>query len=726
VDTLRVFVMSVQWYASYEIMLRTEKLHNCLPRVKSMTSGCKIYRSFPGAYREKAHGVLAFRISNFASQPPPVPLSPPHSSCSRRVTFNTPCKRKRDDGSIVTRQSKLQKRLVFSSSGHDSIVTRQSKLQKRLTFSSLQRQNIQIFPKLSHNVPPKMFNPYNSLKHQMVPNMCYINSVLQLLVSSDVCINHCNNIKGPLKNVLSCMRAWRCSTNEMDGLLSHDAFQGDNRKFTLGSMECAMEFMNWCVDEIKLHDKSAAVTLTHIEQRCTTCKQSCLAVVRGGPRGHGNASCFISVNGNITDHGDTDVRVQNCWQDDCPSVKSLSENVVQFREIRKHGDILIYRWKLPCISLQLQNYLCLTVKGQRNSKRRKYQLCGFTVFDQQKQHYTTYRYVADTLYHCDDHYIGKSNHTLTFPSADKHCVLAIYEMIDVNTKDVATQAVTECLSKCVTRPSLGKRGNLRVPIPSLISTSVEPATVTGDVSPRRRWTAVHGDGFCWIYAFLVAVGMLHTSDFPHGNLTLGPPSAKARQLSRAIAPYAFPANANIIYPEYEDGHCSRMGTFGGDSNFMNLLKRIRPSFRFFILDHTHTWVRRALVMREPHNNHAGPHYGTDLPSLRGNQASDTYLVNFENGYGAPRLQMIHDATAALPHDKYVLRDDTDVVICWESANHFNALSRSTPELQTKSFLDTIINSPELISMLFPPSNDTMYDCRESDSDMEIVSPDIGE
>ena len=702
VKTLQVYVTSVHWYKSYELMLTIEKLHNCLPTANSVEEGCQIYRSFPGAYREKTHGVLAFRISTVVNQTPTAPLTPPRTSCSQRVIFNSPCKRKRDDNGIVSRQSKLRNRLVFSSA---------------------QQENTQILSRVSHNVPPQMANPYNSLKHPMVWNMCYVNSVLQLLASSNTCINQCSNIKGPVANVLSSMRSRRCSASKMDCLLSHDVFQGDKKMFTLGNMNCAIEFMNWCVEEIKLHEKLAAVTRTLIEQTCTTCKRTCLAEVKGGPYGRGNASCIILVKGNITDHSDTDERIQTCWRgNDCPSVNSPSANVVRFREIRLHGEVVIYRWNAPCVQLQLQQYLCLTVNAQRNSKRIKYRLCGFTVFDFRKRHYTTYRYVSDTLYYCDDSSICRSNHTLTFSRVNERCVMAIYEMIHVNNEDVGAQLVSTCRSNCVTRLSPDKRGNIHAPITSLTSTSVKPSTITGDVLPHH-WTAVHGDGFCWIYAFLVAVGMLNVSDFPHGNLASGPPSTRAQRLSRAIAPYAFPACTDVIFPEYENGQCARMGTFGGESNFMRLLERIRPSFRFFILDHTHTWVKRALIVKEPRINDARlvSHHGSDLTSLCGNCASSMYSVDYARGYGAPPLRMMYGVTTALPrNDEYVVYDDTDVVICWESAQHFNALSRSTPERTTELFLTTIISSPDQVSVLFPPPNDTSYTCNDSDSDLEII------
>ena len=83
--------------------------------------------------------------------------------------------------------------------------------------------------------------------------------------------------------------------------------------------------------------------------------------------------------------------------------------------------------------------------------------------------------------------------------------------------------------------------------------------------------------------------------------------------------------------------------------------------------------------------------------------------------------MVYDVTTTLPrHDKYVVYDDTDVVICWESERHFNALSRPRPESKSESFLNTILSSPEQVSELFPPSNDTTYDYRDSDSDVEFV------
>ena len=142
----------------------------------------------------------------------------------------------------------------------------------------------------------------------------------------------------------------------------------------------------------------------------------------------------------------------------------------------------------------------------------KYRLCGFTVFESSTRHYITYRYVLGKLYCCDDYDIYTSNHMLTFSTADKRCVMVIYEMVDVNNEVVRAQDVSKRHSKCSHKDSVDKRGNRHVPIPSLISTtvtmSVKPSALTGNGLPHH-WTAVHGDGFCWIYAFLVAVGILN-------------------------------------------------------------------------------------------------------------------------------------------------------------------------------------------------------------------------
>ena len=699
---LKVYVTSVHWYRSFERMLTIEKVHNCLPTVRSVQDGCKIYRSFPGSYREKTHGVLAFRISAEINQSPKSPPTPLSTPCSQRTAFNTPCKRKRDD---------------------DSRLSRQSKLRKRLTFSSSEGEDIQIFSKLSHDVPPRMHNPYNSVKHGSVWNMCYINAVLQLLASSDVCINQCNNnAKGSVANVLSSMRAGLLfSESNMDCLLSHDVFRGDKRKFIIGEPNCAIEFMNWCVEEIQLHYNPRAITHTQIEQICTTCKRVSLVEVKGGPYDRGNGTCIVLASGNITDDTEFDDRIQDCWGNNCPSVNSLSENVVRFREIRLHGEVVIYRWNAPCVQLQLRKHICLTVNTQcNNRKQRKYRLCGFTVFETLKRHYITYRYVLDKLYCCDDYDIYISNHMLAFSTADKRCVMAIYEMIDVKNEAAESQVLSKRHSEFLSKVCPSKRRNRHVAIPPLMSTRAKPSVITGD-GLENHWTAVHGDGFCWIYAFLVAVGILKSSDFPHGNATSGPPSARAVKLSRAVAPFAFRTCDDIMFPEYENGKLESLGTFGGAPQFMRLLERIRPPFRFFILDHTHTWVKRALVVKEPRNNDVPLvfNHGTDLTSLYGTFVSNTYAVDYASGHGAQPLQMVYDVTTTLPrHDKYVVYDDTDVVICWESERHFNALSRPSPESATASFLDSILRSPELVPELFPLSNDTTYAYRDSDSDIE--------
>ena len=112
-------------------------------------------------------------------------------------------------------------------------------------------------------------------------------------------------------------------------------------------------------------------------------------------------------------------------------------------------------------------------------------------------------------------------------------------------------------------------------------------------SQSRQWTKVHGDGFCWIYAFLVATGFLTEIDFPHGDSGSCPPSPKASKLSHALAPHAFENPVCLVMPRFESGSLDTFGTYGGAPQFMQLLKQIQPRFRFFVLDQTRTWIKFA-------------------------------------------------------------------------------------------------------------------------------------
>lgn len=60
---VNVKVISLRTYPTFREMLDKEGLHRCLPDVKSLDEGVRLYHSFPSYYeKEKLYGALAIRI----------------------------------------------------------------------------------------------------------------------------------------------------------------------------------------------------------------------------------------------------------------------------------------------------------------------------------------------------------------------------------------------------------------------------------------------------------------------------------------------------------------------------------------------------------------------------------------------------------------------------------------------------------------------------------------
>ena len=355
---------------------------------------------------------------------------------------------------------------------------------------------------------------------------------------------------------------------------------------------------------------------------------------------------------------------------------------------------MIYRWAHGSGPICLQNIIDLTAKASSDRvqwEHCKYRLCGFTVFHDLINHYTTYRFILGQQYHCNDNHVSLSCHSLTFgKNVNEHCVMAVYEKIGVVSHSLGYERIR--------------------------STSYD-----------RLWTAVHGDGFCWIYAFLVSTGLLNGEDFPHGNDAVGPPSCTATELANAIVSYAFLDGTPFTKPKYGDKNISTMGTFGGAPHFINLLERIRPACRFFILDGTHTYIRRAFILKDGYTNDAVMHsqqdfiptaHGVNLRSLCERRGGDSeHLLEYDRQYGdMPQLKLSRSPNNGMRNDEYVLLRDTDAVVCWQSTVHFNALSRPQPDPTVKLFVNTIMNCPEQVDDLFPPPTRKLYN--SSDSDVE--------
>ena len=253
----------------------------------------------------------------------------------------------------------------------------------------------------------------------------------------------------------------------------------------------------------------------------------------------------------------------------------------------------------------------------------------------------------------------------------------------------------------------------------LVFTQSKQTQVSGTFSIRSqndriyRWTQVHGDGFCWVYAFLIATGLLKDDDFPNGDNGRNPPSDKAIKASRALAPYAF-TDSPCNFPKFKNGIRTEMGTYGGYCHFKNMLNRMRPGFRFFVLDKTRQWIDCAIVARHDkiHQTGSSPKQITvaeretkitDLcVNTRGFPNLLCYEYEYWSGNAGPRVKLIFDQTVVRLDGKWVKYHPSDAVIYWASDNHFNALARVDPPDKTAEvFVQTALDEPQKNATLFP-------------------------
>ena len=58
----RTVIISKKIYPSFEIYLRSERLHNALPSIKKIKDGVKVYRLFYKPEEEMKYGVIAFKL----------------------------------------------------------------------------------------------------------------------------------------------------------------------------------------------------------------------------------------------------------------------------------------------------------------------------------------------------------------------------------------------------------------------------------------------------------------------------------------------------------------------------------------------------------------------------------------------------------------------------------------------------------------------------------------
>ena len=227
----------------------------------------------------------------------------------------------------------------------------------------------------------------------------------------------------------------------------------------------------------------------------------------------------------------------------------------------------------------------------------------------------------------------------------------------------------------------------------------------------HQWTKVHGDGFCWVYAFLVATGLLTHSDFPNGDGGGKAPSEKAINQSRALAPYAF-TNSPYEFPQFENGKISRMGTYGGYCHFKNILNRMRPGFRFFVLDSTRQWIECAIVVRNDRIHQTGLGLEQIIVAERETAITDfcetttgfPNLLSYDHwsGDSRPRVKMIFDQAGERLDGNWVKYHPSDVVIYWAREDHFNALARiDSADKTAEVFVQTALDAQQSITRLFP-------------------------
>ena len=223
------------------------------------------------------------------------------------------------------------------------------------------------------------------------------------------------------------------------------------------------------------------------------------------------------------------------------------------------------------------------------------------------------------------------------------------------------------------------------------------------------WTKVHGDGFCWLYAFLIATGVLSRTDFPNGDDGRRAPTDRAIKVSRVVAPYAF-TDSICNFPEFKDGVLQRMGTYGGYCHYKNILNRMRPGFRFFVLDTTRKWIDCAIIVRQEKIHHTGRRIEQSVPGEMKITDFCTCTQHFSNLLcyeywptdTVSRVKMVFGQTSLRSNGRWVAYRNTDVVVCWVNNNHFNAVARVGPVDETvNTFLWTAVNDATNMSTLFP-------------------------
>jgi len=607
----------------------------------------------------KKRGNKQARDPSAVSKMSSTPATPPRNRLRRRsADIRTPRKLQKKKDVMVGVDSAARKRLIFESL-EDNTKSR----------------------KKCYSRPVPMCNPHRGVVFASVNCVCFINATLQLLASSEVCARYCNLVQTPVASMVSNMHSregHESIINGMDKLLQSMRDYDSKTTFTLGSHNCAMEFMTWCLEEIGFRTNKKGVTRCITHEVCARCK-SMRQVKNAG-------ICEVAVTGDVIEDQEKrpyDVRMQLCWNKDVCAGAKLPSNLINFREIYIHSEVVIYRWGTEGRNVQLRRHMRLTTATTDSPicKRQIYELRAFTVFHDLNKHYSTYVYNGGTLFHCDDNRVDESD--LDLSNRLKRCVMAIYERTSGLVFDDTESSINMCGV-----PQTNTEGN-------------DGAQSNEDIVCDREWVKVYGDGFCWAYAFLVAIGALSASDFPNGDNASSPPSDNAISFSYYLARRAF-VGSHWHAPQFAEGLLVGSGTYGGHSQFENILDYFPHTFRFFILDTTRTWIESAIVVKEyeestsPRQTLSTPEKDTFktyplevniLSFCTSRYTRSNTLLSYERISGPKIYKYLKKGVVPRPEDKFVLQRDTDVVICWATTNHFNALS---PGVNQRALIEYII------------------------------------
>lgn len=571
-------------------------------------------------------------------------------------------------------------------SSHVTYFNCNSKLRKQLVFGLAKNSSN---GSMLYERPLSMCNPHKGNRFTNVNCMCFINATIQLLASSTICGEHCEALsntvtavdckaaKTPVAAIVSYLRTRQGCTNitqGMDDLLQSIVDYDGKAKFNLGSNNCSMEFMTWCLEQIRFIENPKAVTRIVTQQVCLNCNAH-VEVENAG-------ITEVPVIGDVIENQEKKayhVRTQSCWRTDKCIGVTVSSNQIKFREIYIFSDVVFFTWGTHGHDIRLKASMCLTTTtgDPLIFTRGNYELSGFTLFHASNKHYTTYVKYSGIWFHCDDDCVKQEDVDLS--KRLQRCVMAIYEKkTGAMFHDSGAQSIHNGL---VSTKSIEK---------------VQRKPITHSF-PHRRWIwiKVHGDGFCWVYSFLVATGVLSENDFPHGDCPFYPPSENATKFSNYLAKVAF-GDREYQEPEFTNGHLDTSGTYGGFSNFCNILHHLRHTFRFFVLDQTRTWIRSAIVVKD-HERRLDSSSTTSevqIVSLCSYQSHDIdTLLFYDWCEGDAKCKYLSMDSVPQASDKYVFGKDTDVVICWASHNHYNALSPAVNHRHTvyESFPTTITN-----------------------------------